>query len=158
MNITGGPDLSLLEVNEAAELIQETADPDANIIFGADIDESMGDAIKITVIATGFDKVDNAQQGRDALVFGGREQLQSTPIRSASNPNPAPRPYQAANIPNSAENAFSARPYAQLQSDPVEAPVVRKEPKESTFTEENIRRDYNNRPANKLDIPAFLRK
>ena len=158
MNITGGPDLSLLEVNEAAELIQETADPDANIIFGADIDESMGDAIKITVIATGFDKVDNAQQGRDALVFGGREQPQSTPIRSASNPNPAPRPYQAANIPNSAENAFSARPYAQLQSDPVEAPVVRKEPKESTFTEENIRRDYNNRPANKLDIPAFLRK
>lgn len=36
--------------------------------------------------------------------------------------------------------------------------MVRKEPKESTFTEENIRRDYNNRPANKLDIPAFLRK
>ena len=46
INITGGPDLSLLEVNEAAELIQQSADPDANIIFGADIDESMGDGLR----------------------------------------------------------------------------------------------------------------
>lgn len=154
MNITGGPDLNLMEVNEAAELIQEAADPDANIIFGADIDESMGDAIKITVIATGFDKVDNQQQGSDPLVFGTQEP-QAAPRQAAPVP---PRPYQAANIPNPVENAFSARPYAQLQNDPVEPPVVRKESKESTFTEENIRRDYTNRPANKLDIPAFLRK
>jgi cell division protein FtsZ len=54
INITGGPDLTLHEVNEAATLIQEEADPDANIIFGAVIDESMGDEVRITVIATGF--------------------------------------------------------------------------------------------------------
>ena len=54
INITGGPDLSLHEVNEAATLIQEEADDDANIIFGAVIDESMGDEVRITVIATGF--------------------------------------------------------------------------------------------------------
>src|SRR5205085_5162999 len=54
INITGGPDLSLHEVNEAATLIQEEAEDDANIIFGAVIDESMGDEIRITVIATGF--------------------------------------------------------------------------------------------------------
>jgi cell division protein FtsZ len=54
INITGGPDLSLHEVNEAATLIQEEADDDANIIFGAVIDESMGDELRITVIATGF--------------------------------------------------------------------------------------------------------
>ena len=54
INITGGPDLTLHEVNEAATLIQEEADDDANIIFGAVIDESMGDEIRITVIATGF--------------------------------------------------------------------------------------------------------
>src|SRR5262245_26174621 len=54
INITGGPDLSLHEVNEAATLIQEEADADANIIFGAVIDESMGDEVRITVIATGF--------------------------------------------------------------------------------------------------------
>lgn len=54
INITG-KELGLFEVNEAAELIREEVDPDANIIFGAGIDDSLGDDIKITVIATGFD-------------------------------------------------------------------------------------------------------
>lgn len=55
LNITGGSDLSLLEINEAAQIVQEEADPDANIIFGAVIDESLNDEIRITVIATGFE-------------------------------------------------------------------------------------------------------
>lgn len=55
-NITGGADLTMSEVNEAAEIIASAADPDANIIFGATIEESMHDQIKITVIATGFDQ------------------------------------------------------------------------------------------------------
>lgn len=54
-NITGGPSLTMNEVSEAAEMISTHADPDANIIFGATIDEAMGDQIKISVIATGFD-------------------------------------------------------------------------------------------------------
>src|SRR5215470_14639091 len=62
INITGGPDLSLHEVNEAASLIQEEADEDANIIFGAVIDESMGDEVRITVIATGFGEQIDASQ------------------------------------------------------------------------------------------------
>ncbi|MBA3443095.1 MAG: cell division protein FtsZ [Pyrinomonadaceae bacterium] len=56
INITGGPDLTLFEVNEASSIIREAADDDANIIFGAVIDESIRDEMKITVIATGFDK------------------------------------------------------------------------------------------------------
>ncbi len=56
INITGGPDLTLYEVNEASSIIRESADEDANIIFGAVIDETMRDEMKITVIATGFDK------------------------------------------------------------------------------------------------------
>jgi cell division protein FtsZ len=55
LNITGGPDMSLYEVNEASSLIQEEADEDANIIFGTVIDQDMEDEIRITVIATGFD-------------------------------------------------------------------------------------------------------
>ena len=146
INITGGPDLSLLEVNEAAELIQQSADPDANIIFGADIDESMGDALRITVIATGFDKAEvGKQSAQQPLVFGSR-------------PAPAPRAYSAPqSVPASAENAFSSRPYAQLKDDDIPAPEPEQK-KESTFTEQDIRREYTNRPANKLDIPAFLRK
>lgn len=54
LNVTGGSDLGLLEINEAAAVVQQAADPDANIIFGAVIDENLNDEIKITVIATGF--------------------------------------------------------------------------------------------------------
>jgi len=57
-NITGGADLSLFEVNEAASIIKQTAHPDVNLIFGAVVDEEMGDEIRITVIATGFDQTE----------------------------------------------------------------------------------------------------
>ena len=55
LNITGGTDLGMFEVNEAADLIRQSVADDANIIFGAGIDESLGDSIKITVIATEFE-------------------------------------------------------------------------------------------------------
>src|SRR5436305_2910094 len=54
LNITGGPDIGLFEVNEAAEVVTSAADPNANIIFGAVINESLGDEVRVTVIATGF--------------------------------------------------------------------------------------------------------
>ncbi len=54
-NVTGGPDLSLFEINQAASIIRETAHPDVNLIFGAVIDQNMGDEVRITVIATGFE-------------------------------------------------------------------------------------------------------
>src|ERR671910_1010415 len=56
LNITGGKDLGLFEVNEAAEIIHSAADSDANIIFGAVIDDGLADEIRVTVIATGFDR------------------------------------------------------------------------------------------------------
>jgi len=56
-NVTGGPELTMWEVNEAAEIIARAADPEANIIFGAVIDENLRDEVKITLIATGFDQV-----------------------------------------------------------------------------------------------------
>ncbi len=64
LNITGGSDLGLFEVNEAAEVISSAADSNCNIIFGAVIDESIKDEVKVTVIATGFDR--QVQQGRVA--------------------------------------------------------------------------------------------
>src|SRR5690606_22696016 len=57
INVVGGPDMRMREIQEAASLIQEQAHEDANIIFGASIDESMADTLKVTVIATGFDRV-----------------------------------------------------------------------------------------------------
>ena len=80
LNITGGSDMSLYEVNEASSLIQEEADEDANIIFGTVIDPNMEDEIRITVIATGFD--DFARKKNDSVGnvtrfrgVGGREDL-----------------------------------------------------------------------------------
>lgn len=61
-NVTGGNDLSLYEVNQAAAIIRETAHPDANLIFGAVIDDAMGDEIRITVIATGFERAASRRQ------------------------------------------------------------------------------------------------
>ncbi|MCL2695107.1 MAG: cell division protein FtsZ [Clostridiales bacterium] len=160
MNITGGTDLSLLEVNEAAEIIQETADPEANIIFGADIDESMGDAIRITVIATGFNRPQTAGGGgSNQLMFGGG----SSSGGFASAAPQAPRGGFSQPIPGVQANAFSSRPYAQpVEPEPQEpAFVQRSQPQQNppgAFGEQDINRDYQERPKNKLDIPAFLRK
>src|SRR5881396_1260522 len=79
INITGGPDMTLFEVHEAASIIQEAADEEANIIFGTVIDPKMGDEVKVTVIATGFDA---ATKG---LLNTRGEQLSSGNARAASS-------------------------------------------------------------------------
>jgi cell division protein FtsZ len=61
LNIAGGSDLGLFEVNEAAEIIHGVAHPDANIIFGQVIDDAMGDEVRVTVIAAGFDRWDESK-------------------------------------------------------------------------------------------------
>ncbi|HMK07707.1 MAG TPA: cell division protein FtsZ [Anaerolineales bacterium] len=61
-NVTGGPNLSLFEVNQAAAIIKETAHPDVNLIFGAVIDPSIGDELRVTVIATGFERTGPARR------------------------------------------------------------------------------------------------
>ena len=61
LSVSGGSDLGLFEVNEAAEIIHGVAHPDANIIFGTVIDDSMGDEVRVTVIAAGFDRWDEAK-------------------------------------------------------------------------------------------------
>ena len=80
-NVTGGPDLTLFDVNQAAAIIKETAHPDVNLIFGAVIDQNMKDAVRITVIATGFERT-----GMPA------RRIVETPVnepRDRSNPTPA---------------------------------------------------------------------
>jgi len=68
INITSGPDLKLHEVEEAASLIQEAAHEDCNIIFGAVIDQNMGEALRITVIATGFDQHQPAEEALEEAI------------------------------------------------------------------------------------------
>ena len=73
LNISGGSDMGLFEVNEAAEIIGSAADGDANVIFGAVIDESLGDQMRVTVIATGFDR-NSPDRPAAAFAAGGRRE------------------------------------------------------------------------------------
>jgi cell division protein FtsZ len=73
LNITGGPDLGLFEVNEAAEVVTGASDLNANVIFGAVIDESMGGRVRVTVIATGFDKAYRREPREREETLGERE-------------------------------------------------------------------------------------
>jgi len=75
VNVTGGMDLTLFEVNEAMSIIHDSADPDANIIFGAVLEERLKDEMKITVIATGFEKAATSAE----------------PIRNLTTPTPPDR-------------------------------------------------------------------
>ena len=91
INITGGEDVGLHEANTAAELIQRSADPEANIIFGSVTDNSLGDELQITVIATGFEQ-DQPNQGMnvESIVNRAWKDKMGTfqvPSESTSNPN-----------------------------------------------------------------------
>jgi cell division GTPase FtsZ len=94
INVTGGQDMSLYEVNEAASLIQEEAHEEANIIFGAVIDEAVGDEIQVTVIATGF-----GERGRERDRHSGRHPHQATPI-AAPLPDVSEPPIELESAPN----------------------------------------------------------
>lgn len=128
-NVTGGSDLSLFEINQAAAIIRETAHPDVNLIFGAVIDEKMAGKIRITVIATGFDH--------------------STPMRHMSSHmggQMAARPVVMSQV-NQASRDIPDRPPVR-ESARVETP-------QRTAASSNERETFR---FTDVDIPAFLRK
>ena len=108
INVTGGADISIVDINEAANLVMEAADPDANIIFGAGIDETMGDDVRITVIATGFEKTpfpskEPAKKPREIeheRLFGSFGTNFARPEAPAPVPAPAPMdPFDRSDAP-----------------------------------------------------------
>ena len=110
-NVTGGPEMSLYEVNLAASIIRETAHPDANLIFGAVVDESMDDELRITVIATGFEGVSLTRRQVLEQRYGQQRpqqqpKPQSAPAAEASveqRPVPEQEPMQPRFAPNNLE-------------------------------------------------------
>lgn len=83
VNVTGGTDLTLFEVNEAMSIIHDSADPDANIIFGAVLDERLADEMKITVIATGFDRAAAVAEPAPSRTFVAQPATTATPVAGA---------------------------------------------------------------------------
>jgi cell division protein FtsZ len=109
VNITGGPDLTLAEVNEACSLIQEAADPDANIIFGSVIDALLADEVRLTVIATGF-------QGRAEAVLPGSGASTSQRHRRAETQMALPVQAAAPHV-NTARFPAAATDLGELQDE-----------------------------------------
>jgi len=136
INVTGGTDLSLMEVSEASSIIQEAAHEDANIIFGAVIDPQLKGKVKITVIATGFDRIGARHT---ALLSGSQTpvdlQAYTTSVR-ASGHNPI-------DLTQAPRQAFARRP-------PVDLPLARAVNGEDQMTGEQELSEY--------DKPAFLRR
>jgi cell division protein FtsZ len=147
-NITGGSDLGLYEVDEAAEIIRATADPEANIIFGTVIDERMGDEIAITVIATGFDSSRKREVAR---------QHTQMPVEMASELRVAREREQSRDL------EFEDRIPAAVAVPIAVTSEAEQLPSAALVQPRNgdVRTDPRRGPQNEiedLDIPAFLRR
>ena len=141
INVTGGPDLGLAEINEAAHLIQDAADPEANIIFGADISEEMGDGVRITVIATGFDGVP-----QPAAAPRPQEQ-HSEPVReAAAQPGQAPKQAAPAYEERTGNVSDTGIARGSATSRPVDRTITRR-----TQVPPRMNVDDD------IDVPTFLR-
>ncbi len=97
INVTGGPDLSLFEVNEASSLITDAAHEDAEIIFGAVIDDTLVDEVRVTVIATGFGTQEAKQMARTDVIPAPAQEISQPTVNPALQPNlnPFNNPYNA---------------------------------------------------------------
>jgi cell division protein FtsZ len=153
LSISGGSDLGLFEINEAARLVQEAAHPEANIIFGAVIDDALGDEVRVTVIAAGFDGGGPVKRGDDRAlgsVQGSRPAATNGAATNGSHaspvrPTPAPVREDAepvrATVPSGAESAETETRPAVQPVQPVQRP-----PHTVTFDD-----------ADDLDVPDFLK-
>ena len=155
-NIVGGPDLSMTEVSEAAQIIGQAADPDANIIFGATIKDDMIDMVKISVIATGFDETrerlrEYAGIGRYGQMSSGFNNApQQQP--SYSGPQPSYNPPQATQPVQ--QNTSGLNTLFRRQEEQIRDTQVQNEEPSERFdadTDSDVQDDD-------LDIPAFLRQ
>nr|WP_282548211.1 cell division protein FtsZ [Streptomyces rochei] len=144
LSISGGSDLGLFEINEAAQLVSEAAHPEANIIFGAVIDDALGDEVRVTVIAAGFDGGQPPAKQRDNVLgaSSSAKREEPAPVRQPENrpsfgalgsvkpkeePEPAPAPEPVSDLP-------------QVAPPPVQPS-----------------RTYSDSAAEELDVPDFLK-
>jgi cell division protein FtsZ len=149
-NITSGKDINMKDINEAAKAISEKADPDANIIFGTTIDESLTDQIKITVIATGFDDRKNSYSSVYTNTPRVRPQnIQEMPTIRREQPQNIPSLDQLPDQPETEKKGFFSNfldnhSSQSMQTNPIQ-PVNQLDQLQNNDTDE-------------FDIPAYLRQ
>jgi cell division protein FtsZ len=143
--VTGGPDLTLTEVSEASDIVYSAAHEDANIIFGAVVDPEMTGKVKITVIATGFD----------------RRQVEASPAAQAQTTTPtdlaayvAPKvPAEERLVANGGRVVVTRRPMVDLWTAPPAAAAMSASPDAPAGDG-----DAEDEAPSPLDVPAFLRR
>ena len=151
--ITGGPDMTLPEISDASQIITQAADPDANIIFGATIDERMGSNLKIAVIATGFDenrlKYSGTFTRRSFGTYGQKSEQQFPSVQQSSQMSqPQPQPMATQPTPVFTQSA-------PVQMQPTQQPMMQQMPKvQSSIQSTRVTDELED----EFDIPAFLRQ
>ena len=173
INITGGPNLTLSEVREAAAMIQEAAHEDANIIFGSVINPNMGDDVCITVIATGFDRSSVAAEMPAHARRPGmqtRQQPQQMAFRGPSRHQTLPQGVMRTRVAEPVAPAPQPAPHVMTADD--SGPVITLEPPAEPVEPANFTGERNPRSAQRfgtitspggidedeIDIPTFLRR
>lgn len=176
INITSGPDLKLHEVEEAASLVQQAAHEDCNIIFGAVIDHNMGESLRITVIATGFDQHQVAEEALEEAIkthSGRRRQSQQLFATGMMGPGgraemvtrpAAPAVQRQAGLftndvgTPAAASSSGKGPRPQIPVAGEAAASSRRPAPSPTNAQVGWNRVENNTPADPSEIPAFLRR
>jgi cell division protein FtsZ len=168
LSIQGGSDLGLFEINEAARLVQEAAHPEANIIFGAVIDDALGDEVRVTVIAAGFDGGAPLRRENDraiGTIQGSSRPAQQAPAATPVGTNGASGAAHQAPAPTHQAPAQQAPATTPPVSQPAQAPVREPVTVPATHSEHASARDSAGRPprtvtfdeADDLDVPDFLK-
>ena len=159
INITGGPTTSIIDINEAAQLITQAADPEANIIFGADIDESLEDEVRITVIATGFEKTPFPAGGNRRAP--GRTPERAPEPQQEPEPQPqqhASRSYDASDVSPIFSGDRSQRERSYLDDVPAYEPKPQPRPQERVYQDRPSEDRGQPRRGFTPDVPNFLRR
>ncbi|MFD5969535.1 cell division protein FtsZ [Streptomyces sp. NPDC058737] len=144
LSISGGSDLGLFEINEAAQLVSEAAHPEANIIFGAVIDDALGDEVRVTVIAAGFDGGQPPSKQRDN-VLGTSSQAKREEPAPARQPESRPSFGSLGSVKPKEEPEPAPAPEPVSDLPPVSPPPVPPS------------RTYSDSAAEELDVPDFLK-
>ncbi|SED88004.1 cell division protein FtsZ [Ruania alba] len=161
LSIQGGSDLGLFEIHEAARLVQEAAHPEANIIFGAVIDDALGDEVRVTVIAAGFDSGTNVtpsstQGTRQAATS---QQPPSAAVRTAQPPAQAEQPPAAPEPAPRTSGSENGDPAPAPAPEP--APVAGQSGQPPAANPLEVPRVFDEEPRNRreddLDVPDFLK-
>ena len=156
INITGGPDMTLFEVDEAANRIGEEVDPDANIIFGSTMDSSLEGKMRVSVVATGIDAIAEMQPRPVLKVYSGPQKLIRTPASEEVAEDAPALPATASDNP--AEAPAAAAPTAQPSAPPAPMsaeppPVAASAPAEEAATA-SASAEAENAPAAYAEAPA----